>query len=182
MLAHEALGKHFLEWVKKEASAEEDAAKTIGAPIAVLALNGVLFGFMVGFVKDTPRDFYVIILLALFIVSLSFMAMSLERIIVAIRATEYATPPDEERMIEHIVGEEYHLMHELELGEAEAKQRLERYIGKLYLDAYAVMIKTNRAVNARRTTARSDAIVHGCGALVATFASVMYLVARALAA
>lgn len=63
MLAHESLEKHFLEWVKKEASAEEDAAKTIGAPIAVLALNGALFGFMLGLVGEAPRDFSIIVLL-----------------------------------------------------------------------------------------------------------------------
>lgn len=182
MLAHESLGKHFLEWVKKEASAEEDAAKTISAPIAVLALNGALFGFMIGMVKDTARDFSIIILFALFIVSMAFMSMALVRIIFAIKATGYATPPDEEEMIRHIEGEEYYLLNDLYLPKAAAKERLDRHIGRLYLDAYARMIKENRATNALRTRARSEAVLYGCAALVATFSCLMYLVIRSLAA
>lgn len=179
MLAHEALGKHFLEWVKKETASEEKSFEPPVVPITILGISGAILAIAMDHIRETPRDFGLLILLGTFIAYLAFATLTLIWVTRTGRQRQISYPPDEVQMIAYARAEEASL-RAAGLTAAPLKEELDQRLGETYLDAYARIIQESRALNSLWIRNRSEAVFFACGALVSSFALMVYLVVRML--
>lgn len=182
VLGQDLLEKHFLESWKKEASSEEDAARSITSAITTLSISAAILGFQKDFYIKMPIDIGALFLLATMVVYLACASIALERIYEAIRVRKYATLPNEKAVLEFARAEAKRLEEEEELEGVALETRFNDQLARHYLDAYAEVILHNRPINAARLRARTEALFYSMGALVASFASLAYLVIRTLPA
>jgi len=180
MLGQDLLEKHCLEAWKKEAASEEDAARTITSAITTLSISAAILGFQKDLYTKMPVDLGALFLLAATIVYLASASIALGRIYEAIRVRKYATLPNEKAVLEFARAEARRLEVEEGLEGEVLETRFNDQLARHYLDAYAEVILHNRPINAVRLRARTEALFYSMGALVASVASLAYLVIRTL--
>ncbi len=98
----------------------------------------------------------------------------------AIRVRKYATLPNEKAVLEFTALKLKRLEEEEGFDGDALETRFNDQLARHYLDAYAEVILHNRPINAARLRARTEALFYSMGALVASFASLAYLVTRTL--